>query len=318
MNRIRLLTTALVALAMLAVPGVASASRGDRDNDKLPDRWERAHHLSTRSPSASQDPDKDGLSNLGEFRSKTDPRDPDTDNDRVEDGDEDRDHDGVDNANEIEEHTSPTDADSDDDGRPDGREDADHDGLNNAGEDTTGNDPRDADTDDDGQKDGQETLGTIASFDGQTLTITPPSGQPVTGKVTPATEVKCKTEDEDEGKEGHHRGGHGSDDGAPASTTRESESGGRGEPEPGDDRGGTTETGDDKGGAQTGDDHGDADNDGRDDDDADETPGSETEHDGDADNVCTAADLTAGTIVHEAELKDTPDGAVFTEIEILK
>ena len=47
-------------------------------------------------------------------------------------------------------------------------------------------------------------------------------------------------------------------------------------------------------------------------------PGSDSEHDGDADNRCSKADLAAGTLVHEAELKMTDAGPVFTEIELVK
>jgi hypothetical protein len=63
-----------------------------------------------------RDADHDGLSNLGEFRSHTDPQDADTDNDCIGDDDEDADNDGVDNESEMQEHTNPGDADSDNDG----------------------------------------------------------------------------------------------------------------------------------------------------------------------------------------------------------
>jgi hypothetical protein len=43
-------------------------------------------------------------------------------------------------------------------------------------------------------------------------------------------------------------------------------------------------------------------------------PGSENEGPGNAGNVCTAADLTPGTMVHEAEL----EGSSFEEIELIK
>src|SRR4051812_47072385 len=190
---------------MLAIPGAALAKSRDRDHDRMPDKWERAHHLSTKSKNAKRDPDHDGLSNIGEFRSRTRPHDADTDNDGIEDGDEDRDHDRVDNANEIREHTSPRDRDSDDDGIKDGREDRDRDGLRNAGEDRTGNDPVDRDTDDDGVEDGDENAGTITAFNPTTreLTITPAGGDPITALVTDSTEIECETEDEDEDANEH-------------------------------------------------------------------------------------------------------------------
>src|SRR3954454_24552524 len=184
---------------MLAIPGAALAKSRDRDHDRMPDKWERAHHLSTKSKNAKRDPDHDGLSNIGEFRSRTRPHDADTDNDGIEDGDEDRDHDRVDNANEVREHTSPRDRDSDNDGVKDGREDRDRDGLRNAGEDRTGNDPIDDDTDNDGVEDGDENAGTVDSFDSSTntLVIRTASGDLVSGQVIDGTEIKCESEDED-------------------------------------------------------------------------------------------------------------------------
>jgi hypothetical protein len=279
MKTLRRLCVAAAALALLALPGSALASSKDRNHDRIPDRWEKRHHLSLKVNQAKKDPDKDGLNNLGEFRSHTDPRDPDTDNDGTEDGDEDADRDGVDNENEIEEHTSPTVRDSNHNGRPDGREDADRDHLNNAGEDATGNNPVDPDTDDDGVEDGEEVAGTIASFDGTTLVINLARGGQKTGTVNASTEIKCETEDElndDEsgsGRDSARLSSDGSDDGP--------------NHDAGDDRAGDDNSG----------------------------PGSDQEHDGDEDNRCTTADLTMGTAVHEAELHS--DGS-FQEIELIK
>src|SRR3954449_5106310 len=89
---------AVVAAALLALPGLAQAKSRDRDHDRLPDRWEKRHHLSTHKKSAKGDPDRDSLSNLAEFRSRTDPRDADSDNDGKADDDEDRDLGHGDNA----------------------------------------------------------------------------------------------------------------------------------------------------------------------------------------------------------------------------
>jgi hypothetical protein len=297
-RKLKLLVSAVVALAMLAVPGAALAKKHDRDHDKMPDRWERAHHLSSHKKNAGRDPDRDGLSNLGEFRSRSRPHDPDSDDDGREDGDEDRDRDRVDNGNEMREHTRLRDRDSDDDGIGDGREDRDHDGLRNRGEDRTGNDPVDRDTDDDGIEDGDENAGTIVSFDSATgvLTIRRTNGDEVSGVVNSATEIECETEDENE-DEHHHRGrGRGGDD--------DSVSGAR----DADDNSGPGSAGDDNSGPGSGDDAGE-DNSG---------PGSHGEHDGDEDDVCTTADLTAGTLVHEAELNTTPDPDVWHEVEIVK
>ncbi|HEX8854141.1 MAG TPA: hypothetical protein VF752_00970 [Thermoleophilaceae bacterium] len=219
MRTLKRLCVAAAALALLALPASALASSKDRNHDRIPDRWEKRHHLSLRVNQAKRDQDNDGLNNLGEFRSHTDPRDPDTDNDGVEDGDEDADRDGVDNENEIRERTNPEARDSNHNGRSDGREDADHDGLNNTGEDRTGNDPVDPDTDDDGVKDGKEVAGTIASFNGTTLVINLAEGGQRTGTVNASTEIKCETEDElndDESGSGHDStrlSRDGSDDG---------------------------------------------------------------------------------------------------------
>jgi hypothetical protein len=75
---------ALAASLLLA----AAASAHDRNHDRIPDRWERAHHLSLRVDQARRDQDHDGLNNRGEFRAHMNPRDADTDNDGIEDGDE--------------------------------------------------------------------------------------------------------------------------------------------------------------------------------------------------------------------------------------
>ena len=267
MRNLKLLVTALMAVALLAIPGSAMAKSRDRDHDRMADKWEKRHHLNTHRRDGKLDPDRDGLSNLGEFRSRTNPHDADSDNDSIEDGDEDRDRDSVDNANEVREGTSPRDADSDDDGIRDGREDRDRDHLDNAGEDRTANDPVDADTDDDGVKDGEEVTGTITGFDSSTGALTidmGPGRAPLTGTVTPSTEIECKTEDEHEDAE--------DDDGGDRSRALAARDG--------------SDDGDRQGSGE------------------DSRPGSTGEHDGDEDNRCTTADLTDGTRVHEAELEN--------------
>ena len=72
-------------LASTAASVSAGVSR-DSDHDRLPDRWERKHHLSTNSPSARRDPDRDRLNNRRELRLRTHPRRADTDRDRLRDG----------------------------------------------------------------------------------------------------------------------------------------------------------------------------------------------------------------------------------------
>ena len=84
----RLLIIALALVAALGVVSSASAKSRDRNHDRLPDRWERAHHLSLKVKQAKRDQDRDGLNNRGEFRARTDPRDKDTDDDGIKDGKE--------------------------------------------------------------------------------------------------------------------------------------------------------------------------------------------------------------------------------------
>ncbi len=62
----------------------------DQDGDGLPDSWELTHGLDETSAEgrhgAAGDPDEDALSNLGEYEAKTDPQDPDSDDDTLLDG----------------------------------------------------------------------------------------------------------------------------------------------------------------------------------------------------------------------------------------
>ncbi|MGZ8666509.1 MAG: hypothetical protein ACXWZM_05310 [Solirubrobacterales bacterium] len=97
--------------------------------------------------------------------------------------DQDRDH--LRNLGEFRQGTSPRDADSDDDGLRDGKEHG------------VGNDPTDEDSDGDGVEDGDENAGTIASFDGTTLTIDLAAGGSISGLVTERTKIKCRVKDDD-------------------------------------------------------------------------------------------------------------------------
>jgi hypothetical protein len=88
-NRARLgalLVAALGLVALLALPGIAAAK--DRNHDHISDRWEKRHHLSLHVNQARRDQDRDRLDNRGEFRAGDNPRDRDTDNDGVMDGEE--------------------------------------------------------------------------------------------------------------------------------------------------------------------------------------------------------------------------------------
>ena len=81
--RIGILLAAILALVAVSLPGAASAK--DRNRDKLPDKWEKANKLSLKKDQRKLDQDRDGLKNRGEFRSGTNPRDKDSDDDGVTD-----------------------------------------------------------------------------------------------------------------------------------------------------------------------------------------------------------------------------------------
>ncbi len=86
-HRITTLAAALIgALAMLALPAVAAAKDGN--HDRIPDRWEKRHHLSTTVDQALRDQDRDNLRNRAEFLVGDNPRDRDSDDDGVMDGEE--------------------------------------------------------------------------------------------------------------------------------------------------------------------------------------------------------------------------------------
>jgi hypothetical protein len=110
MRLIKGLIATAIAVAMFAIPAGALAKSHDRDHDRMPDKWEKKHHLNVRANDARKDADKDGLSNLSEFRHHTDPQRADSDDD------------GVGDENEIEDHTNPNSDDSDHDGVEDADE----------------------------------------------------------------------------------------------------------------------------------------------------------------------------------------------------
>ena len=62
----------------------------DSDSDGLPDWWEALNNLDPNDASgangANGDPDNDGLDNIGEYMTTSDPNNPDTDQDTVNDG----------------------------------------------------------------------------------------------------------------------------------------------------------------------------------------------------------------------------------------
>jgi hypothetical protein len=155
MSRLSRLSTsfALVVSAAALTPGPALA----RDNDRMPDRWEKRHHLNVKTDDSRRDRDRDGLTNYGEYRAKTNPRK----------------------------------KDSDRDGRRDSREDYDRDRLRNAAEIKTGFDPRDKDSDDDGVRDGRENAGKIVKLSAGSVTIRLAVGGSLTAGLGDSFSLKC-------------------------------------------------------------------------------------------------------------------------------
>lgn len=80
---IGVLATAILALLVVSLPGIATAK--DQNGDRIPDRWERSHKLSLNKDQRKLDQDRDGLKNRGEWRAGTSPRDKDSDGDGVSD-----------------------------------------------------------------------------------------------------------------------------------------------------------------------------------------------------------------------------------------
>ena len=185
---------ALALLTALALAGPATAKKKPNKHGKgaqsakvLPKQWSKQH----KAKGAKADPDDDGLSNWGEYRSHTKPKRADTDKDGIGDAEEDYDRDGLDNGSELDAGTDPGRKDTDRDGTRDGAEDPDKDRLTNAAEDRTGNHPRKRDTDGDGLLDGDENAGVVAAFDGTNLTIALAAGGTLTAAIGDETAVGC-------------------------------------------------------------------------------------------------------------------------------
>lgn len=137
---------------------------GDIDSDGLANVFEDPNTNDSDKDSVvdarDTDLDGDGLANDVEPGLGLIPWNPDTDHDKVKDGQEDRDGDGLDNATEITKTTDPKKSDTDDDGLTDKQEidsgldpnnaqdgaaaDSDGDGISNAAELAHGLNPKDA------------------------------------------------------------------------------------------------------------------------------------------------------------------------------
>src|SRR5919109_301326 len=77
---------AALSVCLVVLPAAAAAR--DRNHDKIPDRWEKRYHLSLHKKQGKRDQDRDQLRNRGEFKAGMNPRDADSDDDGVLDGDE--------------------------------------------------------------------------------------------------------------------------------------------------------------------------------------------------------------------------------------
>jgi len=86
LRKLWLVLTGTLAISLVALAGPAAAR--DRNHDRIPDRWEKHHHLSLHKKQTRRNQDHDGLLNRREWKAGMDPRDPDSDEDGVEDGDE--------------------------------------------------------------------------------------------------------------------------------------------------------------------------------------------------------------------------------------
>jgi len=130
-------------------------SNKDTDFDYLPDDWEMVKFGNLVDYSGTDDPDGDTCNNACENRRGTDPLDPDTDDDGLNDGEE-----------AYIYRTNPTVVDTDGDNRTDWEEvnvppvtnpldpDSDDDGLSDGAEISLGTNPLNPDTDGDGLNDG--------------------------------------------------------------------------------------------------------------------------------------------------------------------
>lgn len=89
-NRRRAGGLLLFAAALLAAIGAlaAIAAAKDGNEDRIPDKWEKHHHLSLHVKQTHRDQDHDHLGNRAEFLTDDNPRDRDSDNDGVIDGNE--------------------------------------------------------------------------------------------------------------------------------------------------------------------------------------------------------------------------------------
>ena len=88
-NKLRLVGVLVAALSWACWRSrCRERERPGPNHDKIPDMRERHHQLSLHKDQARRDQDRDSLKNRKEFKARTNPRDADSDDDGVEDGDE--------------------------------------------------------------------------------------------------------------------------------------------------------------------------------------------------------------------------------------
>jgi hypothetical protein len=181
------LVALVLALSFALVPAATAAAAPK--HVRIPKAWAKKHRLAVKA--GARDPDRDGLTNWGEYRAKTNPRRADTDRDHVGDAAEDRDRDRLTNGDELIAGTDPRRRDSDRDHVSDGREDTDRDGLRNADEAPTGHALRNPDTDGDGIPDGRENAGRITAVTGFSVVIKLAAGGALTARLNGDSWVTC-------------------------------------------------------------------------------------------------------------------------------
>ncbi len=196
------------------------------------------------------------------------------------------------------------------------RRDQDHDGLNNRGEYRAGMDPHKRDSDGDGIADGKENAGSVTSFANGVLAIALAKGGTLSAKVTDATRIECPrtahaADDHGGGGGGYYGGGNSGGGGGGHNGGSDDGAGYYGRPAPAD------PAGDDHGNHdEPGDDHGT---------DASATPATpstpapatpSTPAPAASNDGCGTDKLTAGTKVHEAELKAADGVAIWKEIKL--
>jgi hypothetical protein len=95
MRKTSLMVVAFALTALTALLMAGSAAAADKNRDRIPDKWEKKNHLSLKVNQAPKDQDRDGLNNAGEFADQTDPHNPDSDSDGVNDSQDADNHDGT-------------------------------------------------------------------------------------------------------------------------------------------------------------------------------------------------------------------------------